>query len=82
DTLEKIGLAVALSCDIPLAAPPPDPNLVNVFFDQTVLALDDPDGWIWAAADTVRLVGQACADLKSGNGAKVEVAAGCPTVTR
>src|SRR6185436_1441292 len=24
DTLERIGLAVALSCDIPLAAPPPD----------------------------------------------------------
>lgn len=82
DTLDQIGLPVALSCDIQLAAPPPDPTLVNVFFDQTVLTLDDADGWIWAAADTVRLVGQACADLKSGSGIQVEVAAGCPSVTR
>jgi hypothetical protein len=82
DTLERIGLPVALSCDIVLEGVPPDENLVNVFFDQTVLTLDDADGWTWAAADTVRLVGQACADLKSGSGVQVEVAAGCPTVTR
>lgn len=82
DTLQQIGLSVALSCDIPLEAAPPDPNLVNVFFDDGVLTLGDKDGWTWAAADMVRLVGQSCTDLKTGNGVQVQVAAGCPSVTR
>jgi hypothetical protein len=87
-TLRQIGLSVAISCDIPLGAAPPDPNLVNVYFlptaspDQGVVPLDDNDGWMWVGTDTVRLVGKHCEDLKSGNVPQVQVVAGCPSVTR
>jgi hypothetical protein len=80
--LSQIGLEVGLSCDIPLASTPPDANLVNVFFDATLATFDDVDGWTWADASTVRLVGKACDDLKSGAFSQVQVVAGCPTVTR
>jgi len=80
--LSKIGLEVGLSCDIPLASTPPDAHLVNVFFDAALAPFDDVDGWTWADSTTVRLVGKACDDLKSGAFSQVQVVAGCPTVTR
>ncbi|HVU03903.1 MAG TPA: vWA domain-containing protein [Polyangiaceae bacterium] len=80
--LSQIGLAIALSCDIPLKEAPPNPKLVNVFFDQSLLTFGDPDGWEWADATTVRVVGKACDDLKSGQASQVQVVAGCPSVTR
>jgi hypothetical protein len=81
-TLRQIGLSVAISCDIPLEAAPPDPSLVNVYFGKDLVLLDDTDGWIWVGADTVRVVGKHCDDLKNGNVLQVQVVAGCPSHTR
>jgi hypothetical protein len=50
-TLQQIGLAVAISCDVPLQAPPPDKELVNVYFDDTIVPFDPQDGWTWVADD-------------------------------
>lgn len=81
-TLRQIGLSVAVSCDIPLKAAPPDPNLVNVYFGNDAVVEDDNDGWMWVGADTIRLVGKHCEDLKNGDVLQVQVVAGCPSVTR
>ncbi len=91
-TLEGIGVSVAISCDIPLKEKPPDPNLVNVYFDLTYVPSDPDNGWTWVSedasvdastgTDVVRLVGNACTALKSGAVGQVQVVAGCPTKTR
>jgi hypothetical protein len=82
EALTRIGLSVAISCDIPLAEPPPDPANVNVYFDQTVVPLDDKNGWTWTDDGSIRLTGGACATLQSGIVVEVQVVAGCPSVTR
>jgi hypothetical protein len=82
DTLQGIGLSVAIGCDVPLSSAPPDPHLVNVYFDQTTVPLDPKDGWTWVDDGTIRLVGDACTELKSGQVMQLQVVSGCPTVTR
>lgn len=47
DDLARIGLSVSVSCRIDLSEPPPDPRLVNVYFDQSVVKRDPADGWTW-----------------------------------
>jgi hypothetical protein len=82
NTLTQIGLSVAISCKIPLSQPPPDKAQVNVYFDQTVVPLDDANGWDWSGDDSIDVVGGACATLQSGTVVEVQVVAGCPSVTR
>jgi hypothetical protein len=82
DALSRIGLSVAISCKIPLGAAPPDPANVNVYFDQTVVPLDDSNGWLWTGGDSIEIVGGACATLQSGHVIEVQVVAGCPSMTR
>lgn len=82
ETLTKIGLSIAISCSIPLVAPPPDPANVNVYFDQAVVPLDDANGWKWTDDGTIEVVGDSCAKLQSGSVIEVQVVAGCPSVTR
>lgn len=79
-TLQAIGVAVSVSCTIPLGEVPPDPLLVNVYFDLDTVPYDGADGWSWADPETVVLNGAACARLKSGDVGQVQVVAGCPTV--
>lgn len=80
DTLLGVGASVAISCDIVLAAAPPDPDLVNVYFDDHVLGYDAEDGWVLDAEAHLRIRGRACDELKSGSVFQVQVVAGCPTV--
>jgi hypothetical protein len=44
--LGSIGATVALSCQVRLAAPPPDSGLVNVYLDGTKVKYG-PNGWLW-----------------------------------
>jgi hypothetical protein len=81
-TLEQIGLSVAISCDIPLAEPPPDRAQVNVYFDQNVVPQDEKNGWTWSADGSIHLVGSSCRLLQTGRVLEVQAVAGCPTVTR
>ena len=79
ETLEQIGADIAFQCRVELEEQPPDASLVNVYFDSDLIPQDDIDGWAWIGPMTIELRGQACADLKSGRYAQVQVAAGCPT---
>jgi len=81
-TVGGLGLGVALSCGIELAAPPPDPTLVNVYFDGQLIPADPIDGWAFVDARTVQLLGNACELLKTGQVLQADIVAGCPVVIR
>jgi hypothetical protein len=81
ETLRGIVERVALSCDIPLVSPPPDPGQVNVCFDGFTLEFDAVDGWSWLDDNhtAIRINGAECEVLKSGSVQYVQVEYGCPT---
>jgi hypothetical protein len=80
--LFEIGIKVAVSCTVNIGQEPPDPALVNVYFDTTLVGQDDTDGWAWVDATTIEIRGAACDQLKSGEVLQVQVVSGCPTVVR
>jgi len=80
--VSALGLTVAMSCTIQLTEPPPDPTLVNLFFDGQVVPNDPVDGWTFADESTVRVQGAACALLEGGQVLQADVVAGCPIVIR
>jgi hypothetical protein len=82
ETVSQLGLGVALSCNIQLAAPPPDPTLVNVFFDGQLVPADPVDGWAFSDKQTVQLLGSSCELLKAGEVLQADIVAGCPVVIR
>jgi hypothetical protein len=49
DVLGSIGATVTLSCQVHLAAPPPDSGLVNVYLDGQSVKFG-PEGWVWGPA--------------------------------
>ncbi len=79
DALVEIGLAVAISCTIELDAKPPEPNKVNVYFDQTLVPSDATDGWRWVDDTHIELVGSRCIELQSAKVDQVQIVSGCPT---
>lgn len=78
--LREIGARVAISCDLPLAETPENPNLVNVYFDGRVVESDEANGWHYSGAQSIQFQGEACALLGSGDVLNVQVLSGCPTV--
>jgi hypothetical protein len=82
DTVSALGARVGLSCSVPLTEPPPDPNLVNVYFDGQLIAQDPLDGWTWSDDRTVTIVGQSCGLLEARQVLQLDVVAGCPVVIR
>ena len=82
DALRSIGAQVAISCDLPLAVAPDDPNLVNVYFDNRVIPNDSRDGWHYTGESGIQFTGTACAQLTSGGVLNVQVLSGCPTLVR
>ena len=79
-TVSALGLTVAMSCNIHLTEPPPDPTLVNLFFDGELVPSDPVDGWAFTDESTVRVQGAACALLETGQVLQADVIAGCPIV--
>ena len=77
-----LGEDAALSCSIELNEPPPDPELVNVWFDGEVVPRDASDGWRWSGDQLVQVVGPSCELLESGQVLELRVVAGCPVVLR
>ena len=71
---------VALSCTISLREPPPDPALVNLFFDGELIPSDPSNGWTFSDSTTVQVHGAACALLQNGDVLQADVIAGCPIV--
>jgi hypothetical protein len=81
-TLKELGTSVAIECAIALEEAPPEPALVNVYFHDTVVPLDEQDGWRWVDATHIEIVGPHCDLLKNGDVLRVQVVAGCPTILR
>jgi len=79
DTLKQIGVKVAIKCSVDLESAPPDPNLVNVYFDENLVQLDPTDGWSWTSETSLEINGAACDKLKSGDVLQLQVVSGCPT---
>jgi len=81
-TVSALGRTVALACNIHLREPPPDPALVNLFFDNELVPSDPVDGWTFSDATTVQVHGAACQLLENGDVLQADVIAGCPIVIR
>jgi len=79
-TLRQIGLSVSISCEVTLATAPPDPALVNVYFDKTVVPFDPTDGWTYIDPTHVGIEGKSCALLQGGDVLDVQVVAGCTSI--
>jgi len=82
DALRGIGAQVAISCDLPLAQAPTNPELVNVYFDNQLVPQNTKNGWHYAADAAIQFQGDACNELGSGDVLNVQVLSGCPTVVR
>lgn len=80
ETVSALGRQVALSCTIELAEAPPDPKLVNLFFDGELIAADPIDGWAFADERTVQVLGAACELMQTGQVLQADLIAGCPIV--
>jgi hypothetical protein len=87
--LKEIAAQITGTCKLLLDHPPPDPSLVNVFFDGTPLPQPGPNGWTLdttrgdaGSVATVTVLGSSCQEILDGNVIDVRVVAGCPTVTQ
>jgi hypothetical protein len=80
--LRTIGVEVAVTCDLGLAEAPPDPDLVNVYLDSTLLPSSPDEGWTWISATSVQIHGAACRTVLAGDVLQVNILSGCPTVLR
>jgi hypothetical protein len=78
--LAQVAAKITGTCSLTLASVPPDPNLVNVFFDGKTVAQSGADGWSLRGT-TVTLLGASCQKVLDGAVLDVRVVAGCPTVT-
>jgi hypothetical protein len=79
-TVSELGRQVALSCTIQLAEAPPDPMLVNVFFDGQLVPADPVNGWTFADTRTVEVLGASCSLMQTGQVLQADIIAGCPIV--
>jgi hypothetical protein len=68
-----------ISCTVALSPAPATMGETNVYFDGTVVLQDPENGWVWAGPASITLVGNACAELKSGMVKEIQVLSGCPT---
>lgn len=82
ESLLTIGTQVSLSCEITLENRPPDPALLNVYFDNDPVDFDAIDGWSYADDASIELNGEACDVLRSGAVNQLQVVAGCPTIIK
>jgi hypothetical protein len=77
--LGQIGSQVLISCTISLDKAPDDADLVNVYFDSTIVKSSATTGWTWTDPTTIQLHGAACESLLSGGVGNVNILVGCPT---
>jgi len=82
EALRTIAVDIALSCTIELQSEPEDWGLVNVYLDQTAVPMNDNQGWTKVDRDSLRLMGEACERLLSGEVFQVQIVFGCETIVR
>lgn len=81
-TLEQVLgdiAGIVVSCEFELPDPPEEPGFTNVYLDGELLPFDSENGWDWKTDSVVVLHGDACARLKNGEVAQVQIVSGCPT---
>jgi hypothetical protein len=72
---------VANSCVLSFPDVPPDPNNVAVYFDKSLVAKDDVNGWSYTVdMRAILFNGAICDKLKSSMDATVTVLFGCPGI--
>ena len=76
--ISSIAAKITGSCTLQLNQVPPDPDLVNVFLNEQVLAASGADGWTLSGT-TVTILGSSCTEILNGDVLDVRVVAGCPT---
>ena len=81
-SLTAIAASVAIDCEIPLDYEPPDPDFVNVYFDDVLVPYDPEAGWEWTGDGHVAIRGAACDELSAGDVLKIQILAGCKTVVK
>lgn len=79
-SLYSIGTQVSLNCEITLRSIPPEPNLINVYFDSDPVQQDADNGWSYQGSAVIELHGKACDVLRSGAVNQLQVVAGCATI--
>lgn len=84
DVIREIGTGIAIRCEIELEEAPPEPSLVNVYFDGELVPRDGENGWDWGREDFTRIevFGEACERLESGDVLEARAVFGCETVLR
>jgi hypothetical protein len=80
--LYAIGTGIAIRCTIDLDTPPDDPARVNVYFDGELVPADPDNGWSWDSDTRIRVNGEACSRLQSGDVIDARAVFGCDTVVR
>ena len=82
--IREIGTGIAIRCEIELEEAPAEPSLVNVYFDGELVPRDADNGWDWGRDDFTRIevLGEACAELESGDVLEARAIFGCETVLR
>jgi hypothetical protein len=78
--LSAIAASVTGTCTLNLNNPP-NPALVNVFFDEQPLNQAGPDGWTLDGG-VVTILGASCQQILAGSILDVRVVVGCPTYIR
>jgi hypothetical protein len=78
--LSAIAATVTGTCTLTLNSPP-DPTLVNVFFDEQPIVQSGTDGWTLDGS-VVTVLGASCQAILTGSVLDVRVVVGCPTYIR
>jgi hypothetical protein len=77
--LHRIGADVAVSCELELDEPPPDPEMLNVYLDAQSLPQHETEGWSYRSTTSIEIHGAPCDSLLRGDVLNVQIVAGCPT---
>ncbi|MDB4941415.1 MAG: CglB [Labilithrix sp.] len=77
--LKKIAAQITATCEFALKEAPAQPDRVNVYFDEQVVAADPVNGWK-IEGSKVTLLGASCTKVLNGDVLDVRIIAGCPTV--
>ena len=84
DAFRAITVSLVTRCVLPLKAPPPDRNLVNVFVDCVPItqSTEDADGTFAVdnSALTITLDGAICESIQVNGAQRVDIMFGCPPI--
>lgn len=78
-SLAAIFAQTSQGCEVELEEEAARPDLLNVYFDAQLVAMDEDDGWT-VDGNVVTFHGEACEEIEAGLVAQVHLISGCPSV--